>query len=468
MATPYTFDPEILNQIEPHPSRKRTEENIGIGFGRIEEFHGSRKRDSDWKVQRTNAQDQPIAVGNSFEFLPNGMEVHRLNSGGGVIATLQNPFTIKDPAKNINYSVTFSFALSMTHISTSNAHHSSIMLPGGLMLHWKYDNAGNLVSTPQYQYYDADLPGSHTIILANSSLNDVKWKNFQKVVVVYQDDKIKVWENDVLLFEATIPAHNDVVGRFGLQYYGNGGGNLTANMINFQALVGLTQPYIPRTRGNKEPSPEQRQMLKRLGEYAQDQDLHGKTSNIRSSLSNIQVGPSSIFWGVNIDNNLRSQVNTFQNSEVVRGIQNIVTSTGPVSQGGPTLFVGIEANASFLLSVGYSLGFLIALDGSNRSMAVLVTSAGFETNAGIEAGLGIGFFPNSTPVSLKGFGGYNRISFDTPIGVGIGANISGNLPWDTTHWSNCGPGLSVSVGVSLLPVSYGVGLSYTFEMFNLG
>lgn len=243
-------------------------------------------------------------------------------------------------------------------------------------------------------------------------------------------------------------------------------------MINFQALVGLTQPYVSKTRAiPTPPSDSQKAKMKELAEYAKSNDLHGKASSIRDDLNKIPVGPSSLFWGIKPDKALTNKVENFKKSPAMAGFKNIIAPSSNSSNGkvGPALFIGIEADASFFLSIGYSIGFLFSLDGTNRSMAVLITSAGFETNVSADIGVGLGIFPNSTPESLKGFGVYTRVSFDTPIaGAGVGVNISGNYPMDTTNWSNCGPGVSLTASVSILPISLGAGVSWTFEMINLG
>ena len=85
MATPNTFNPEILSLIESHPSRKRSEDKIGIGFGEIKTPEESHKRANPWHVVKTDSKDKEIPTGNSAIFLQNGIEFGNLQAGQGVI-----------------------------------------------------------------------------------------------------------------------------------------------------------------------------------------------------------------------------------------------------------------------------------------------------------------------------------------------------------------------------------------------
>lgn len=111
MEEQYGFSPEIFELIELHPTRKRDEDKIGIGYGDKVSFTPFNERSSEWNVVRETDTSQKIPVGNSCKFLEKGLEFGILPDGGGVAATLKKSFTLYDKEKKIPLSVTFSFAV---------------------------------------------------------------------------------------------------------------------------------------------------------------------------------------------------------------------------------------------------------------------------------------------------------------------------------------------------------------------
>ncbi len=473
MENQYSFDAELFELIEPHPTLTFETDKVGIGYGKPETSFSDDNGPDKWNVVRRDKHADQVPVGNACTFLKNGIEFGGLTTGGDIVATTKKQFTLNDKAKKIKTNVTFSFELALQGRNTVGTNNMEIVLPGGLMMVWRVDESGKLMSPGEYYYRDErDHQGSFEV-MGTSNIASSEFQNFQKIVMIYQGDKLKLWENDKLCFEKKIILGDAVSGAFGLRYnslditHGSG----TVNMINFKALVGLTQPYVSRGRGNNSPSPAQKSKMRELADYANNNNLDGHASKIKDALKKKHVGVGSLFWGMHVDNELKKSVDEFQNSSVVKGLNDIIVQDPSLaaSKKGPSLFFGIEANAAFFLSVGYSLGFLVSLDGSHRSIFVLIMNAGVETNAEVGVGFDFGIFPNSAPTDLKGFGVYTKVGFDTPLaGVGITANISGNYPMDTTNWSNCGPGISIDLGVNVLPITLGMGVSWTVEMFNLG
>jgi hypothetical protein len=193
-------------------------------------------------------------------------------------------------------------------------------------------------------------------------------------------------------------------------------------------------------------------------------DVEAAAATVVQMMATIAVGPSALFWGLTIPRELTQSVRALhEDARVRRLLTAATTGAGSIPAiNGTTFYIGIGGSASYLISGGYSLGFLLGTSGNH--LAVVSLNVGLVTNAGIQGSIDLGVFPGPTS-DYTGFGSFLQIDGGEVLQGSIGA--SGGIPLHLRTWDNCGLTITPAIGVSVLPVDLAGGFAYTFQMARL-
>lgn len=441
MLDPYGVDPNILQHSTLTP---RSEPGTGIGFGvpRSFPFKEGQPLGSDWSL--TTGPWSVVPHDGFLRFQGHG------KTGENAQATIVRPFTLNQT------SVTIAFSLRVNQVSINSSGGFLFGFAPGLILDWGgIDGVTNPNSS--YGYVNQD---SSFVRLAPSAIKaDGTW---HRIVVNIQPGTVMLWEDDQLVFTwvPTPPLGDEVQAYFSI---GTSGASASLDVGDCTVLVGTTQQL--RLRMANSDTATFRGKLPYLQDLASLlPDVLTAAKPITDSLYSKPVGPGSLFWGLDFDSSIQQAARSLPNDQRVNRLVAAATRGANVtSASSPTFYIGISLSASFLLSGGYSLGFLIGTGRTAYNLAVLTLNGGGVLNAGLQGTVEVAVFWQE-PSFFLGLGAYEQIDGGEFFQGSVGA--SGNVPLDLSNWSNCGPAINFGVGLSVSPVDIAAGLSYAWRMLR--
>lgn len=440
----YGVDPDILNNSTLVP---RSAPTAGIGFGTPRVFtfqHGQPLDTSIWTAKiTTNWSVEPNDGFLRLQGIPFGDETD---------IAITRSFSLSLA------SVTFAFKIRVNQISQL---FSGFYLEIGnsLALSW----APNATS-PSYVHTDTGERLGVSRIQPDS-----QWR---RIVINIQAGVIILWEDDQHVF--TWPPTFDLRARADL-WFAIGSNDDTAeippntaatsiDISNITALVGTTQQTRLRLDGVSQSSFETAlPYVRGLGRYIPDVVTAAKPITDLLKLSAQSLGPGSIFFGQDPDPTAAAAVQRLtEDPSLTRLMTAARTGALPVH---PVIYVGIGVNFSFFATLGASIGFLIGTGPNRYTLFSLIVSGGGITNIGLQAVVEVGLFLHQEPSQLLKLGSYMQVGGGEFIQGSLG--ISGNSPPHLDTWDNCGPALSLGIGLSGASADIGAGMSYTWEMARL-
>lgn len=348
-----------------------------------------------------------------------------------------------------NTVVTVAFQLRANVVSNN----TTFLFPGGLILDMRSGGYGYFGSAPPQPVVGLNAP--------SAIAPDGSW---HRIVMAIQNGIVILWEDDVqkVTWTPPTPLGDALEVSFGLVAPA---GHASFDLGDVTLLVGTTQIACPTRaaqQSNVDAISAARASFAPMA--ALFSDVVAAAGDVIGGLTTTRVGPGSLFWGIDVSPNLAQAVRTFAQDPRVTRFRTQAAQSFPSlrsSSGGITFAIGIGMTASFVLSGGYLLGFLI---GDHGIVAFLSLSAGGVTNIGIQGSVEAAFYPLVVD-DVLGLGCSVQISGGEVFQGAISA--TGNVPLHMRAWDNCGPGLIGAVGVSELPIDIGGGFSYTFEMARL-
>lgn len=426
----------------------------GIGFGtpRKFSFKATEPVTENWSI--TNS-DTPVkwSVTPNNEFLR-----FTLDSSTSDIPSVG--CAIRQPFTSENTVVTVAFQVRLNQIDLDTNDTLLIHLPGApkqVTNEWLsiVISGGNI----NYGWVDSD---SETHMLAGSDIKtDGKWA---KIVMAIEAGSVQLWENDVLKFTwaPVLPIEDHIWVSFGGSTNGVLGGLISFDISDLSVLVGFNQLVrVKRSISDGDPNTVKPYLDRVKSHWS---GVEAAVAPVARALASLDIGPSALFWGIDIPISIQRLVNDLETSTAIKNLGEAVaqSSTQARTTMGPTFYFGIGVSAEFVIAGGYSIGFLVGTH--SPKIAVVTLNAGAATNIGVQAAIDMAWMFNDSPEFL-GLGAYLQMDFGEFVQGSLG--VSGNVPLHMRAWDNCGPSATIGVGVSALPVDAAGGLSYTWKIAQL-
>lgn len=380
------------------------------------------------------------------------------SQGANLQLSIIRPFSLT------NASVAIAFRMRINRASLNTAF--QLGFDGGLQL--ARTSIPDTADAPSPLFYWLPSNGT-TQFVAESAIAfsplDSQW---HQIVITIEKGILSLWEDDQLICTVTppllAPDMESVQVAFGLVQTASIPGAVGAQMdiSDVIVLVGLNQEVhynVPRSAQTDFAGSHNYL----LGLAPLMSGLAAAASAVTTQLQSTPVGPGALFWGLSFSSQMSQALQTLNQSPQVVAFRNAAVAGAPglTTNGTPTFYIGIALNASFIISGGYSLGFVI---GPTETLAVLSVNVGLVTNAGVAAVVDIGLSPNP-PSTTLGWGSYVQADAGEFFQVSVG--VSGGIPLHIVAKDNCGPMFSVGAGVSALPIDIAGGFSYTWKMASL-
>jgi hypothetical protein len=438
----YGVDPDILNNSTLVP---RSAPTAGIGFGTPREFTFQHGQPLDTSIWTTN-------IASNWTVEPND----------GFLRFQGVPWS-----EVADIAITRAFSLSLASVTVAfkiRVNQISQLLSGfyleicnSLALKWEPNS-----TSPSYVHTDTESR------LGVSQIQpDGQWHS---IVINIQPGVIILWEDDQHVF--TWPPTFDFPS-FANLWFTIGSNDHTAvippntaatsiDISNITALVGTTQQTRLRLDGVNQSSFETAlPYVRGLARYIPDVVTAAKP--VTDVLSGQSIGPSSMFFGKDPGPAAAAAVQRLTEDSRLTTLMTAARAGAlPVH---PVIYVGIGVNLSFFATLGASIGFLIGTGPNRYTLFSLVVSGGVITNVGAQAVVEVGLFLHQEPSQLLRLGSYMQVGGGEFIQGSLG--ISGNFPPHLDTWDNCGPALSLGIGLSVSSADIGAGMSYTWEMARL-
>lgn len=438
MPATYGIDPEIL---EYCTLTTRSGPTPGIGFGspRVFPFKQGQPLDSTWTI---TTGSWSVAPNDGFlRFQGHGV------TNDTAQAAITTPFSLGLA------NVTVAFQLRVNRVSLDHGSGGFLFdFAPGLVLDWGGDSANSV-----YGYVDDSDADFHQ--LAPSGIKpDGSW---HRIVVNIHPELVTLWEDDqqVLTWVPTPRPGDSVQAYFRIR---TSGASASLDVGDVSVLVGTNQRARLRMAASDQQAFRGRlSYLQSLAAYMPD--LLTAAKPVTDALSAIRVGPTALFWGLDIPDALQRSVRSLPQQAAVTRLVSAAGVTSSIDRP-PTFYLGISLSASFILSGGYSLGFLMGTGSNAYTLAVLTLNGGGVTNAGIQATVEACVMWQEPEVFL-GFGAYVQADGGEFFQGSLG--VSGNIPLHLNAFDNCGPALNAGAGVSILPLDIAGGISYTWKMARL-
>jgi hypothetical protein len=361
---------------------------------------------------------------------------------------------MNDSFSSTNAIITLAFQLRVNEVNTLVGSTEGFSFPQGLGL--------LLAQSAPADYYYKDIANENHFLQHSKIKADGTWHRI--VMTIQQNENVvMLWEDDQLMFtwNPIQPIGDIVEASFGI--FTNGGSG-SVDLGDVTVLVGLNQ-QARLSRAVAQPAQDfltaQVAALQALAPYVTN--ALAAAEPVVAALRAISVGPGALFWGLSISTQLSQAVQAMHQDSRITALVDKGKQTLPL-QNDASFYVGIGMSASFVISGGYNLGFLLRTPGTSESQfAALTLNAGGASNIGIQGSVDFGFVNPRTPSDSLGLGSYVQVDMGEVFQGSIG--LSGGVP--LIPGTNAGFAVSGGVGISVLPIDVAGGLTYTFEMARL-
>ena len=443
----YGIDPTILNS-SVLTGKRSVDTGIGFGVPRSFPFQQAVPLTDAWTITK-----DPVTTGWSVEPNDGFLRFEATSVGNNhheqVTAAINGSFS------STNATITIAFQLRINKVNTLVGSSEGFNFPQGLGL-FLYQNAPS-------DYYYKDIVNENRFLQHSKIKADGTW---HRIVMTIQQsgNVVMLWEDDDLMFtwNPVQPIGEIVEASFGIW---TNGGSGSIDLGDVTVLVGLNQ----QARLSRSVAQPAQNFL--TAHITTVQGLASYVTNalaaaepVAEALRAISVGPGALFWGLSISPELKQAAQTMHQDPRITALVTQAKQLLPLKKEF-SFYIGIGGSASWIISGGYSLGFLLNAtpNPSEPQFAVLTLNAGAATNIGIQASVDIGFVNPQTPRESLGLGAYVQV--DAGEAVQFSAGISGGIPLRAGE--NAGLIVIGGLGVSVLPVDVAAGLTYTFNMAQL-
>lgn len=436
---PYGLDPTITQNLTISNKRSPGPGGIGLGAPRRFPFKQGQALGDTWTVSQTPNPGWSVTPFDGYLRFEGPAASSSL-----LLATIARAFSLS--ASNVT--VAFKIRMNRATLAPNRTTTLQLGMVDGPYLYFS--------GAPQasYGYQDPDTRDTHPLS-ASMIVADGSW---HEIVMCIEPGNVQLWQDNVLMFSyAPEPALVDTVQlAFGV---GGNQGDVSVDYSDVSVIVGLNRQARVIAPANQESDfNAQRGYLNGLASNVSD--LLAASRAVVAALRNTDVGPGVFFWGLNFSSEVWQAVEDLaQDARVARFRTAAVTGAPQLgSSGATTFYVGVTLNVSFVISGGYSLGFLLCP--GVRPMGVLSYNVGATTNAGLQAVVDLAVLW-ALPEDALGWGSYVQGDGGEFFQGSLGA--MGGIPLHLRTWDNCGPVFSAGVGVSVLPLDVAGGLSYMLK-----